>query len=412
MPLNFGSYAKPIKQTTSLDDFDFIVLIFKSIDKSLTFNLNKTNCNKFLNQKRNLPPAVTQAAKTATSTAVETYFRDYIVPATGSTLRNKLLEKLKLAVSNDTSIIATDKQIFLDLATLATLPTFLSTLFLYVVHQNNETSKTSKKKVVDEIDVQMEVATTVATATSNFETESLLLAQMFYKCAMCGNNVVRQRNTNVVKDYTILEIYPQQPTASQTTALTSATRPTYALNSISNKVLVCRTPCEQNYLSACTVEDYNLILSRKRNGEQILAANSNVPRADVEAALTDIVTAISSQPLDQLNISLRHDPLVIDRKIGTDEFLLKGQIRYHVTQYYVFIEGLLKAASKTNASFVRRLTTNVQNASSQFEATDLSRSQIYEQVSAWIATLGGTTNKLACDILTSFFVQNCEVFYI
>jgi len=140
--INFGLFAKPMKNMTSLDDFDFIVLIFKSIDKQLGFNLNKTNCNKFLNQRRNLPTDVISTAKTADLSLVSAYFQTHLIPLMDSLRINKLIANLRTIISKDAGIESADKQRFESLASISTLPEFLASIFLYVIPLSNDVPQT------------------------------------------------------------------------------------------------------------------------------------------------------------------------------------------------------------------------------------------------------------------------------
>jgi len=294
VPLNFGSFAKPIKQTTSLNNFDFVVILFRAVDSNLSFALNDTNCSKYLNSKRNLPADIINGAKDCVSTDVESYFVGSVIPVISDSQINKLITKLSALIRNDVGIASTDKQIFLSLAKTETFSTFLSTVFIYAVQQPNEVLITPSRS---DMEAGTDFMDGAASAPCTFDTDSLLLAQMFSRCALCGNPLIRERNNSPVKNYAVVEIFPSQPTPSQTTGLDAVEPPTYPLTSLANKTVVCRAPCEVNYLSAFSLGDYNKLSSRKTAGAKILEATSNIPRVEMETALSDIINNIAARPM-------------------------------------------------------------------------------------------------------------------
>ncbi len=77
--------------------------------------------------------------------------------------------------------------------------------------------------------------------------------------------------------------------------------------------------------------------------------------------------------------------------------------------YYRYIE---KVFSNSNADF-DMIASEIKVSSMKLEKSGLSQSDVISQLSEWIRNKAGlaTKSRLACNIVVSFFIQNCEVFH-
>ena|SRR5699024_5795109 len=134
---------------------------------------------------------------------------------------------------------------------------------------------------------------------------------------------------------------------------------------------------------------------------------SDINRVQLEEEIRTILAALQN-PQDLENLpQLEYTALRIDEKIS--DGLLRYEVRNHVVQFYRFIETTF---SEKTDNF-DEIAASIKKASRKLEAAGLSQKEVIEQLSEWVRKqtrmdLGGS---LACHIMVSFFIQNCEVFY-
>lgn len=239
---------------------------------------------------------------------------------------------------------------------------------------------------------------------------SLLLTEVSMRCPVCGRLLVRKvHGVSIVDDYHITDIYPSTPTPSQAVSIAMISKPLYKLDSLDNKTILCLT-CENDYLNAFTIDAYNALIAKKQKAVAAFDAISRIDKIDIENSLAKIVHKLATIQEPELNNLLRFTALKVNKKILPVNILLKNDIENHVVQFYVYINELFAQESKQNSVLVERLTKAVQFASDELIAKGLSQQLVFDQMTIWLKNKTGADNDLACRILVSFFVQNCEVF--
>lgn len=108
-------------------------------------------------------------------------------------------------------------------------------------------------------------------------------------------------------------------------------------------------------------------------------------------------------------VELEYEALRLDEKFDAENFILKNETQMQVVTYYRYIE---KVFSNSNADF-DMIASEIKVSSMKLEKSGLSQSDVISQLSEWIRNKAGlaTKSRLACNIVVSFFIQNCEVFH-
>ena len=133
-------------------------------------------------------------------------------------------------------------------------------------------------------------------------------------------------------------------------------------------------------------------------------------REDTEVTLVRIISTLSA--LDEVgNLPRLHmNAVKVKKKAARCSAPLVKDMTEHVAQYYNFIAeqmGLMEAAGQLNS---KKLALQVQLQYETLKESNLSQEQIFYAVRDWIKTKSNTDHEYACNIITAFFVQNCEVF--
>lgn len=96
--------------------------------------------------------------------------------------------------------------------------------------------------------------------------------------------------------------------------------------------------------------------------------------------------------------------LKINQKVS--DSLLCEDIKSHVTRYYRYIENEFKEVSKFT-----KIAAQIRMYFETLNENQTDQQILYEQMVNWIQKKTNSGNKKACEIVVSFFVQNCEVFH-
>lgn len=136
-----------------------------------------------------------------------------------------------------------------------------------------------------------------------------------------------------------------------------------------------------------------------------MAVNSVQLEDDIRTVLDALNTISDASEL----VELEYEALRLDEKFDAENFILKNETQMQVVTYYRYIE---KVFSNSNADF-DMIASEIKVSSMKLEKAGLSQSDVISQLSEWIRNKAGlgTKSRLACNIVVSFFIQNCEVFH-
>lgn len=214
----------------------------------------------------------------------------------------------------------------------------------------------------------------------------------------------------MIKDCYITSIMPIGLTANERLAYEKLRMPPQDLLGTGNKILLCKD-CASDYLLQPAPDTYTALMDMKAD----LTANAEIVDTMYDIEIEEGINFI----LDSL-ITLQKTPVKeditkwkaykVDKKIK-DNVLLKDAVTERVLTYYRYIRAQFKQREREGLRF-----NKVKNEVSQcFETLDeagKSKQEIFDLMVKWIGDKTGCNNMGACAVIISFFVQNCEVFYI
>lgn len=130
----------------------------------------------------------------------------------------------------------------------------------------------------------------------------------------------------------------------------------------------------------------------------------------VEKRLKDVLDIIfSKNPKNDL-ADFRMVPACIKEKIA-DNPPFKEKVDRMILPYYRYIEELLKAKCEENSVNFEHIASYIQNLYDDYKVTYSDQEDIFNAITEYFVTITHhKAKKSTCEILTSFFIQNCEVF--
>lgn len=138
-------------------------------------------------------------------------------------------------------------------------------------------------------------------------------------------------------------------------------------------------------------------------------AKSTVSSLQLEDDIRTVIDSLSLIRNKSELVQLEYDALRIEEKFEPENFILKNETQLQVVMYYRYIE---KVFSESDVDF-DLIASEIKISSQKLEKAGLSQAEVISQLAEWIRNKAGLSvdRQLACNIVVSFFIQNCEVFH-
>ncbi len=351
-----------------------------------TSNLSSKKISRLVSQDDPVPDGLRQASmEQVVIDATIAYFKKEVMQDLNPHLKDDITDKIIKLIDVDTTIPDSKKKSLMAFHETGDDATFFAEVFLYAINRPN-------KKQSNIVEYQ----------------DAPLLAEANYECPLCHKKLVDTIKGQAVKKYKIVHIFPDgldEETAAEFTAVYPApTKP-----DASGNLIALDEDCAERYLLSPTVEEYDKLHEIKiqltRNYAAKLAVNGVQLEDDIRTVLDALGTIKNASEL----VKLEYEALRIDEKFDAKNFILKNETQMQVVTYYRYIE---KVFSNSNADF-DMIASEIKVSSMKLEKAGLSQSDVISQLSEWIRNKAGlgTDSRLACNIVVSFFIQNCEVFH-
>ena len=324
------------------------------------------------------------AANTNVIAAVIHYFDTVVLPKLNPhTFEDACLAILKL-LQRDDSVPDKKRQFLLDLYRSGKIGEFLAMCLLYAVSRPNK---------------QLEVPID--------DSDFPLLSEVGNECPLCRSPLVKTVKGNPVKKYSIARIYPDDLETDKADEFRAARIPPKRLDSNDNKIALCKD-CAEAYESDPELAEYTQLYDLKKEYARSYTLRCEIAEMDLEDGIKDIVSLLSGLQSTGGLRQLEMEALRIDQKILPQNAILRHSIREDVLAYYRFIEDAFSQVGNFDV-----IASEMNLVYEKMEAYQMPQDDIVDCLAEWVRTNTkvGARHFLACRIIVSFFVQNCEMFH-
>ncbi|MFD2334386.1 ABC-three component system protein [Cohnella sp. GCM10020058] len=229
-------------------------------------------------------------------------------------------------------------------------------------------------------------------------------------CPLCNKSLMRTKNKIKVKIFEAAHIYPLNPSEQEIELLKNEERLTSDVNDLDNFIALCRE-CHKVFDHPRTVEEYKILYKIKKN---IITRNATKEKfheypmeTQIREVLIKLLGDINESSLTKLKLEAHK---LDDKANGTLTGFTKRKIRNDITDYYLFIKEEFKQLDKDHPKSFAIIASQVRSFFTQVDRIEESQDEIYSIVTEWLYKKTQTDSIGACQIITSFFIQNCEVF--
>lgn len=230
------------------------------------------------------------------------------------------------------------------------------------------------------------------------------------RCALCGKRLIKMSSGKVTYICNVTRITPSSLDSIEINALAKEGIDLPEAGSADDFIALCPN-CSRDYQSNYDKDGIKRLLEAKRSFQLRNAAAERLSKCDLEEEIEAVLYWLCSLSPDEVEANLRLDALALKDKIEDSEPLLRDRIGADVARYYRFVEdGLRRVSEEQGFGFDRTIAAQVQMAYLAASSLNRSQSAVYETLVDWLKEKAPTCERVACEIVISFFVQNCEVF--
>ena len=120
------------------------------------------------------------------------------------------------------------------------------------------------------------------------------------------------------------------------------------------------------------------------------------------------LTAITDQEIEES--ILKYKGIKIANKIEDNYCILRRKVEFNACIYYGFIKENMKNLSVQKGLKFELLASEVKTAYLKAKGNTDDKVIIFNSLVEWMKSKVTRTSKEACEVMISFFIQNCEVF--
>ena len=229
-------------------------------------------------------------------------------------------------------------------------------------------------------------------------------------CPICGKQLLVKKGSKINKQYQIAHIYPNSPNQHQKVELDGLERLGDTCEDFENKIALCKT-CHGYYDDHTTKEEYLKILAIKKELLTINKIQEKLSAEEIEEELLLIMEQLSNATDREIEeVSLKYKGIKVANKIEEQYCLLRRRVEFNVCTYYGFIKDNMKNLSEQKRLNFDLLAAEIRTAYLKSAGNTEDKIIIFNSMVSWMKRKITSASKEACEVMVSFFIQNCEVF--
>lgn len=237
-----------------------------------------------------------------------------------------------------------------------------------------------------------------------------LLDEVSGLCPFCGDTLLPTIDASARRSFEIPHIYPLNPKPYQIPHLQNCFIPGGDINSMENLLAACRK-CHDNYDKYFTKNEFNKWLATKDRVKK----NRDIKQFFSKYTIEDEIRVVIEKLIDiqnEENVSkLDYRALKIEQKLANSiTFILKKTIENDVVDYFYLIQSIFKEIDKLHPGKFDLLSSQIKTFYLKCCESGHNKQRIYNYLVDWLNNKTSNTSTRACEIILSFFIQNCEVY--
>ena len=238
----------------------------------------------------------------------------------------------------------------------------------------------------------------------------LLYSEVDNYCPRCKQSLLENKGARRRLIGEAAHIYPLNPTLEDSIALKGIPEPD-DINGLDNFIILCPS-CHDIFDNPRTREEYLELYNLKKEYIEKRHLKNLYAQYGIQDEIRVVVDRLSECDFDNGELRTVKKALKIEGKVGSNfDFYKRRSIENNVVDYFRFIQNLFSELDASLPGTFECIACEVRAFYLSAARKTDDKLLIFESVSEWIRTKAGLSVSLqACEIVASFFVQNCEVF--
>lgn len=240
--------------------------------------------------------------------------------------------------------------------------------------------------------------------------KQVLYDEVHGRCPICGKNLTHTKNNRIYKAFEVAHIYPLNPTPEEYELLKNEERLSSDVNDLENLIAVCES-CHHKFDNPRTVEEYRSWVKLKRKLLQTNIIKDSYYLFHIEDEIGEVIKKLNSISLDEDIVPLSWESLKIDEKANeTLPYILKRSIKDDVVNYFEYIRKNFIELDKLTSNKFSTVAAQIKSFYCKCMQISNNQEDIYYYIVDWLNKKTDNYSERACEIITAYFVQDCEVF--
>lgn len=184
--------------------------------------------------------------------------------------------------------------------------------------------------------------------------------------------------------------------------------PTMSDDDTENLIALCPNCCA-TYSAMRTAETLPRMKEIKRALVQAYEARNAAGDQSVQDGVRLVIEKIPKLP-KSANVDLNYDPVTVRQKIAVCNEMLYSKAQMHVNMYYPAVDDAFKEMSTEGRLRFSQFCFQVKAFYLGLQEQGYDQDKIYYELTKWLSD-ATNENWSACEVVISYFIQKCEVFY-
>ncbi len=240
--------------------------------------------------------------------------------------------------------------------------------------------------------------------------ELALTTQARGVCPLCGRDLFYVKNARSYRNYELAHIYPLNPSKSELYELRNEERLHTDKNHPDNIIPLCRL-CHGMFDKPRVALEYRSLIQTKRvlirREEQQKLQSSYKIEEDIRTVIEGLYTPDAYPNAPDLEYDARS---LVEKFDASMPILTQKKIRYNVADYYQYIRHKFLEMERASPTISELIATQVRAYYLEQKRLGLAQHEVFANIVDWLHIKTTPDTVEAAEIVTSFFIQNCEVF--
>jgi len=239
--------------------------------------------------------------------------------------------------------------------------------------------------------------------------QAILLNQVNNICPKCSIPLMYDKNGAKHKRYELAHIYPLNPKPDEFKLLENEKKLNSDVDHPDNIIPLCNN-CHEEFDKPRTLDEYRELVSLKETLIKEEKQRYTWHKNELESELSQIIDLLLNENID-IPCEIEFEAKRLEQKLNQDiSPISKRRIRQNVEDYYIFIQKKFQYVDTQNPGVTDLILSQVRHYYQQQKKDVVNQYEIFNNICDWIHVKTRRISKNASEIMTSFFIQNCEVF--